>query len=302
MPSIGLHLTKCAGTSLVTDLRRRLTEDEYFLASSFWENLIAGRPNFWEIYNPRLLRFIFGHYIHESMVPQLAGADPWGFFLFTGVRKPLSRLVSQYGHLERITGAAVDLPAFVDQYGASMCDEILRAFPSLGSPNGRKWERALEILTCFDYAYSTEDYDNTIAPVYESLELIMPNKSEMAKDNIRVHEVDDGSKSALLQLVTNSDDFLLYATIEPYIGKKNFGGLLASGLNIARRRVDWFKNISEISSEVSSSDVLFNYHLDMMGYEMHLLGKQRLDDGIRHLDRKYLAYERQIKFLKQRIY
>jgi hypothetical protein len=148
-------------------MRRLLTEDEYLLMSSFYENILASRAQPWDIVDFSRLRFVFGHYVNEGIFPLLRPKTIWDFFLFTGVREPAARAISHYYQLTKTTGAIINLDSFVSEYGSSICEEIIRAFPSLSNPDKPKWLTAAEALTSFDYIYSTEDYVETIGPICE---------------------------------------------------------------------------------------------------------------------------------------
>ncbi len=64
--AIGLHLTKCAGTSLITTIRSNIADGTYYFCSSYYENMMDGRLLFDEILAPDKLQFVFGHFVHES--------------------------------------------------------------------------------------------------------------------------------------------------------------------------------------------------------------------------------------------
>lgn len=300
MPSIGLHLTKCAGTSLVTDLRRRLSEDEYYLVSSFYENTVACRPDFWDLANPSQVRFIFGHYVHEWMMPCLELRDAWSFFLFTGVRNPLERGISQYRHLSRVTGVIQDPKAFAESYGSSMCDEILRAFPSFKTAADSKHEMAARALTCFDYIYSTEAYSETIGRVYDSLEL--PRASgPIPRDNVNELPIDKGTVELLTEHLRFTEDGLLYNIIECFIGQDNVGKSIAEALGVARSREDWFSKLTTIQPEDAMSR-LFDYHSDVKGYELSILPPSQRQKAMNLLNSRYTHLGRTIHFLNTREY
>ena len=204
MASIGLHLTKCAGTSLMSSMRRLLTEDEYLLISSFYENILASRAQPWDIVDFSRLIFIFGHYVNEDIFPLFRLKSIWDFFLFTGVREPTSRAISHYYQITKTTGINLDVGSFISEYGSSMCEEIIRAFPTLANPDKPKWLTAAEALTSFDYIYSTEDYSQTIGPVYESIGLAAPSTSAIEeRDNIRIAPLDSEIVSAIIMKFPN---------------------------------------------------------------------------------------------------
>lgn len=302
MPSIGLHLTKCAGTSLMTSMRRLLTEDEYLLISSFHENILASRAQPWDVVDLSRLVFIFGHYVNEDLITVLSPKTIWDFFLFTGVREPTARAVSQYYQLAKITSDILEVDQFVSEYGNSMCDEIIRAFPSLFNSDKPKWLLAAEALTSFDYIYSTERYALTIGPVYESTGLVPPSIDDLeARDNIRVAPLESGIASEIQEAMTSSDDAKLYSLIEPAIGKQNAGELIAEAINTECQREKIFGK-SCGSSDHDSTAFDFASMYDVMGYEFHLLGDMKKAEVIKVFEKRRERDAAIIHHLKTRIY
>jgi len=302
MASIGLHLTKCAGTSLITSIRRLLAENEYLIISSFYENTLASRPQPWDVVDPSRLAFIFGHYVNESLFQMIRPKTVWDFFLFTGVREPASRAVSQYYQLVKVTGENLDVDNFVDSYGTSMCDEIIRAFPSLLLLDKPKWLIAVEALTIFDYIYSTENYTQTIGPVYESIGLHAPSIDALeGRDNVRTTLTDSGVVSAITSAIEKSDDAKLYSLIQPAIGKPNAGQLIAELINTSRRREEVFQRFCN-NREKIYTEIDFGFLYDLMGYELHLLGKEKKSSIIELLKKKRNQMDQIIDFLEKRIY
>jgi len=302
MTSIGLHLTKCAGTSLMTSMRRLLTEDEYLLVSSFYENILASRAQPWDIVDFSRLLFVFGHYVNEGIFPLLSPKSIWDFFLFTGVREPTSRAISHYYQITKTTGINLDVESFISEYGSSMCDEIIRAFPSLSNPGKPKWLTAAEALTSFDYIYSTEDYAQTIGPVYSSIGLAAPSISAIEeRDNIRIAPLDSEIVSAIESAVACSDDAKLYSLIKPTIGQANAGKLIAELINTGRKRELVFSKACAKPDELSTQFDYSNMY-DMMGYELHLLGDKKKSEVIEILKQKRDQAEQIIQYLDRRVY
>lgn len=302
MTSIGLHITKCAGTSLMTSMRRLLTEDEYLLISSFYENILASRAQPWEIVDLSRLVFIFGHYVNEDLVALIGPNTIWDFFLFTGVREPASRAVSQYYQLAKVTSRNLAVEQFVSEYGNSMCDEIIRAFPSLFNSDKPRWLIAAEALTSFDYIYSTEDYAQTIGPVYQSAGLIPPSRDALeARDNGRVIPLDSEIVSQIESAMAFSDDARLYSLIQPAIGKTNAGKIIAESINTERQRERIFSKSCR-GSDHASAEFDFSRMYDMMGYELHLLGDKKKEEAIEILKRRINRDVQIAAFLDQRTY
>lgn len=275
MTAIGLHLTKCAGTSLLTTMRRALAEEEICIVSSFFENIIACRPFAWDFEDLSKVRLVFGHYIHEALIALIRPRDSWDFFLFTGVRNPIDRIYSQFRHLERVQGYAPQMDEFIAQYGSSMCDEIIRAFPSLVVDDAPKWESAARILTAFNYIYSTENYKETIQPVVKYLEV--PQALYAAcetTDNINKIEARASVYDQISGLCASSDDRKLYEIIEPAIAAGDAGVLIAERLGVECQRDQLLACVQRLTQQEAIAKI-FAFHADMAGYELHILGPEK---------------------------
>ncbi len=177
---LGLHVTKCAGTSLITTLRRRLSDDEYYFCSSYHENWLAGRPLFAQIRAPERLRMVFGHYVHQDLLGVFAGRD---VFLFTGLRDPVARAISDYRQMNAVRAQAGAAPIegieYIAGHGDAMCAEVLRAFPLAAGDS--LFARAQAALEMFDYIYDTDDIDAQMGTVFEVLDI---PEERLASDNI----------------------------------------------------------------------------------------------------------------------
>jgi len=180
-----------------------------------------------------------------------------------------------------------------------MCDEILRAFPSLFRPDKPKWINAAEVLTAFDYIYSTEDYTKTIGPVYESIGLIAPaNQDAFVSDNVRRIQLNPDIATQIRTKASESDGTKLYSLIKPAIGQANAGRIIADILEIDRKREQLF------SSPCTSRPIDFDYrfHFNLMGYELHLLGGSKKAEVIQILEQKRNRLNELLDFLSTREY
>ncbi|MBV9813170.1 MAG: hypothetical protein JO326_10470, partial [Acetobacteraceae bacterium] len=179
---LGLHITKCAGTSLITTLRRMLTEDEYYFFSSYVEGWLASRPTFADIADIARLRMVFGHYCHETLLSVFRDRP---IFLFTGLREPIACAVSGYRQVGVVCAAAGRSPPAPADYLAEranpICAEILRAFPSVANRPGPLWERARAALSLFDFIYTTENFDADAATIFAVLDV---PPTSLARDNV----------------------------------------------------------------------------------------------------------------------
>ena len=157
---LGLHLTKCAGTSLITTLRRVLPDDETYFFSSYHENWASSRPTFADIVEIDRLRIVFGHYCHETLLSVFAHRS---LFLFTGLREPVACAVSRYRQANAVQALAGRAPisaeAWLADHANPACAEVLRCMPTLGDRPGALWQRARHVLGLFDFVYDTDHFD-----------------------------------------------------------------------------------------------------------------------------------------------
>jgi hypothetical protein len=224
---LGLHITKCAGTSLMTTLRRALSEDEYYFFSSYYENWLASRPLFAAIRSPERLRVVFGHYCHETLLSVFAERP---LYLFTGLRDPLERAVSGLRQANAVRAQAgrkpLDAAAYLAGQRNPICAEILRCFPSLAAGAAPMWQKARAALSLFDLVTEAEHFDDHAAAI---LAVIDGPAREVVRDNI------SGEKHlppAIARFVAEQcdilreqapahlgDDILLHAAIRPLLGR-----------------------------------------------------------------------------------
>lgn len=286
----------------MSSVRRHLTEDQYLLVSSFYENILASRAQPWDVVDHGRLVFVFGHYVNESLLPLLRPKSLWDVFLFTGVRNPVSRAISQYYQITKITERNLEIESFISKYGSSMCDEIMRAFPSFANPDKPRWLNAAEALTSFDYIYSTENYSQSISPVYESIGLSPPSFEALEnRDNVRVAPVDSAIASAIESAMQTSDDTRLYSLIEPVIGQINAGKLVADLIHTDRKRAKLLEKACSASGN-RCTDMDLDFLYNMMGHELHLLGDDKKAEVLGIMQKKRDRADEIIKFLQERTY
>ena len=221
---IGLHMTKCAGTSLAMQIRNNLPSQQWYLCSGFRDMQKLGFVQLAERTEFDKLRIIFGHFVHDSLF-SIAGERR--VFLFTGIRSPVERAVSEFYHMckirRRLGRPALTADEFFRQRKNTMCVEILRAFPTLaGEAAAPLSTRAIEAAQMFDFVYETEDFESSIEPVLRLLKI-----GDIAAINANVREIsaqDDTLKSVEEEIRARcadhfAEDFLLYEYLKPHAGK-----------------------------------------------------------------------------------
>ena len=127
------------------------------------------------------LKCIFGHCIHESLMIATAQAET---FLFTGLRNPLERAISEYRHIARVfaTAGKSEYSAEDYLYGRqnTMCRQLAFGFPSFchAPTKGRQYgdsenlvADAIKVLEQFDYIYDADSYRQGVRVVFDRMGL-----------------------------------------------------------------------------------------------------------------------------------
>lgn len=275
--SIGLHLTKCAGTSLISTLRRNLTEDAYFFGSSYYENFISSRPMFSELRDLSKLTIYFGHFAHEFHIGAFSDRPQ---FRFTGVRDPVERAISALRHDNAIRAAAGSplnsVEAFLTEQKSTMCGEILRAFPSLAARYPDRVEAALAALSTMDFIYSTSNFEEDAQVILEKFDMSAP----IVPDNIASSRLESDQERELAEeckaiLAANAahwlgEDIRLYEAISPYVSRTD--------LKSAVRGETWALDIDAFRGALPSKEEclerLAKLEIDYFSWEAGLLRRQ----------------------------
>lgn len=152
MMFVGLHMPKCYGTTIIEAIAPLMKGD--FLQISnlrmnrIWLNyyLMRGRVN--------EAQLIFGHLVHEEIL----GMIDRDFFLFSGLRRPDSRLHSEARYLRRTRGEQFDLQAWLGEQDNPMCSYLLQRFPSQIDPDLSVLENAIGIIDKFNFVYTEQNF------------------------------------------------------------------------------------------------------------------------------------------------
>jgi hypothetical protein len=217
MRVIGLHLTKCAGTSIMSSVKRNLSPEQFYFCSSFIENIKAGQQEFVERVDYFSLQFVFGHYVHEVLHSLFRSrGETW----MTVLRDPSERLLSEWNQLYslRVTHGLEPLTSaeFLARNQNSLCTELLRAFPSMVT-SGSQIEDAKSVLMLFDYIFDSEDTPIIIASVHDTLQVPLEDRRQThenisaEKDSLRLDRYQDETREMLKHsAVLSADDIELY--------------------------------------------------------------------------------------------
>ena len=170
---VGLHIPKCAGTTLLDRVASCLPAHSIYQTTSFIKNYREGAPEFPQMQSHDQLRFIFGHWVHEEMVKSIGKRC----ILFTGLREPIQRFISLINYQSRLsllqgrekvtTLKALDElePGDYNQ----MCWTLIGRFPSLAGEKGSPADRAFRVLQNFHLVYFAENFEQTADAIFRIL-------------------------------------------------------------------------------------------------------------------------------------
>lgn len=168
---VGVHVPKCAGTTILKRVQSCLPEHQIYQNTSMHENFMLGRPEIMQMPRRDQLRFVWGHSIHEEMLKYFKSP----VFLFTGLREPKSRLESMYLYHVRMARSLKNEPVPLDRFLESTCDPIchflIHRFPTFAGENGTAFERARKVIDVFDHVYFSENLEDAASIVFRRLDI-----------------------------------------------------------------------------------------------------------------------------------
>jgi len=174
-----LHIPKCAGMTLTEALIERLPDGTVYQSTSMIRNFRENRPEFLEITQPKKLRAVVGHWLHESMMPALQRP----IYLATSLRHPVDRVRSQYRFDVGLRGGSWPKPetdTFLRQNSNVMVNFLTRAFPSIARDYDDRVAGAKAILSGLDSVFDIADAD---AGIRRLLNVAGAAKGKVARSN-----------------------------------------------------------------------------------------------------------------------
>lgn len=153
----GLHIPKCAGTTLLDELTSNYGKDVY-QSTSLYRNFKNGIKDISEINGSWNFKCYYGHHVHSEMLKNVNSSS---LFVFTILRDPLDRLISHYKYSnrlrEKVGKKKIDLGEFMVNF-PSVCDFIIERFSDFSDGDAKtKSEKAFSIISKFDYVGFSDD-------------------------------------------------------------------------------------------------------------------------------------------------
>jgi len=145
---VGLHLHKCAGTTLQVHLEGN--RPFRFKSTNPFVNYHSGLVSIDELGFSTIKHTVayWGHDVHETMLSNVEAP----VFLFTFLRDPVARAISWYAYETRERALKQPFVEFAEQRRDTMCGMLIGAFPSLsGSVSEPPHQRALQVLNHFGF-------------------------------------------------------------------------------------------------------------------------------------------------------
>ncbi|MEO7026937.1 MAG: hypothetical protein ABI056_05220 [Caulobacteraceae bacterium] len=168
---VGLHISKCAGSSFLEMALAALPRYQIYQNTSIIRNWSEEQPEFLDISTPSRLRLVWGHSVHEQMLHRLSNP-----ILFTGLRDPVERLASdaryQVDLAERQRRGPFPLEAWLARQRNPMCWFIINRFPALAhraDSNRSPFDKARSALECFHHVYFNETFDESVGEIFSAL-------------------------------------------------------------------------------------------------------------------------------------
>jgi hypothetical protein len=208
MVLFGIHVARCAGTTLLLRARAKLRFNEVYSCSHLATNFKENRMEFMHLNNYSTLKFVFGHFLHEEMLKILPGPVQ----MFAGLREPHARFKSQLLFMAKIRKQRglphIDMKEEISLRDNVMCRSIISHCPTLAG-DGTLAEKALNVLEHCWCVYFAERFEETTAPIFHALN-ITPGGQNWQVGEQSTDEID--SETIDLSGARLDQDIILYET------------------------------------------------------------------------------------------
>ncbi len=207
---IGLHIHKCAGTSLQVHLTGCDSSNSWFWHTSpdvnYWQSNLDIEEK--HVTSRQRVKVIWGHAVFDYFFNFFVDRP---IYLFTFLRHPVKRLASWYRYEarchEKFTGTSDELESFTHfakRRSNHMCRFLLNRFSHLDdSGSNLLHKRAISVLEKFAFIGLQEDFQVGVSHLLQFMNL--PKLPEGTKRNVDDGKIDLNFDAEVLAIANESD-------------------------------------------------------------------------------------------------
>lgn len=171
------HIPKTGGTTLLYHFSQSLGQDHIFVLGRHnrVRRFFDDQPQFeWappaDIAKVKVFQ---GHGVDQGLLPHV---DPDRAKLIVVLRDPVGRTKSAFRQQEgrhKRSGDKLSVDAFMGKdWDNTICNVLVRWFPDfIQDSSGTLFDKACDVLRCFDYVLTTEGMDQQLPPLLEHLKI-----------------------------------------------------------------------------------------------------------------------------------
>lgn len=192
---IGVHIPKTAGTTLIKILEKEFGFNGFHQTTNLQRNADLGIPFIEEMHDISNYKVLFGHHLDEKTLFQFLNRN---IYLFTFIREPIQRILSQYrfclGLAKRQNTKPVSFDSFYSGLQKNLlCNWIISRFPSFLDDKDISLplhQKAIKILRCFRFICSTEEFDSKIVDLLGEMKVSSENmiipKANVSRKSVEI--------------------------------------------------------------------------------------------------------------------
>ncbi len=193
---IGVHIPKTAGTTLIKILEKEFGFNGFHQTTNLQRNADLGIPFIEEMHDTSNYKVLFGHHVDEKTLFHFLNRN---IYLFTFIRDPIQRILSQYrfciGLAKRQNSQPVGFDSFYSALQKNLlCNWIISRFSSFLDDNDVSLplhQKAIKILRCFKFICSTEEFDSKVVDLLGEMKvssenMIIPRANVSGQKNVEI--------------------------------------------------------------------------------------------------------------------
>ncbi len=177
---ICIHIPKTAGVTLIKILEKEFGFNGFHQTTNLQRNANFGIPFIEEMQNISNYKVLFGHHVDEKTLFHFLNRN---IYLFTFIREPIQRILSQYRFCIGLGKRKNTKPVSFDSFYSGlqkngMCNWIISRFPSFLDDNDISLplhQKAIKILRCFKFICSTEEFDSKVVDLLGEMKVSSEN-------------------------------------------------------------------------------------------------------------------------------